>query len=90
MHFLVSSLPHGLWLRPFSSFQFVRKKLSNFFGILVAEYLKWYECILSIINEYQAGFNGLPVHILTSFQIIRRFGFSRYAVFAMHLDIHYV
>jgi hypothetical protein len=28
--------------------------------------------------------------LYSKFQIIRRFGFSRYIVFAMHLDIHYV
>jgi hypothetical protein len=28
--------------------------------------------------------------ILSSFQIIRCFGFSKYIAFAMHLDIHYV
>ena len=45
-------------------FSVCQEEIEHFFGILVAEYLKWYECILSIINEYQAGFNGLPVHIL--------------------------
>ena len=28
--------------------------------------------------------------VLPPFQIIRHFDFSRYIVFAMHLDIHYV
>ena len=28
--------------------------------------------------------------VLPPFQIIRRFGFSRYVAFAMHIDIHYV
>jgi hypothetical protein len=32
----------------------------------------------------------LDCDVLPPFQIIRRFGFSRYIVFAMHLDIHNV
>jgi len=30
------------------------------------------------------------MQVLPPFQIIRRFGFSTYIAFAMHLDIHYV
>jgi len=31
-----------------------------------------------------------PISNFTPFQIVRRFDFSRYIVFATHLDIHYV
>jgi len=40
----------------------------------------------NVVNDFETS----KLKSTPTFQIIRRFDFSRYIAFAMHLDIHYV